>query len=643
MAILFPSDPSIGETFTAVGKTWTWNGSQWEGVPASTGGIPSGETADRPSNPNIGDQFYNGTLGVLELYTATGWLPATGANDFNVVLTGSETAVTLDKDYFSGAYTIASALDDQSFDIYLLDNLNNAAGYSNTPSINATGNFNKIVVYGGTAGDLLSFSYKTTFTTSVSTTDTILAPYVISVSATDLPNVDDTLTITGGNFANDIQVFFEGANSYSQQAKSVVYGSSTSIVVTRPDNLIEDNAPYTIRLVNPNSVSVSPTGSNRHLVQNITAGADPVWSTPAGSISRDYHGSPFSFNLAASDESDITYTITSGALPAGFSLNSSTGEISGNSTEVGSIYKTFTVQASDQSGNTSFRSFSLGKAADGGTEYTSGQYAYHAFTSNSTFQPLVDSLEVEFLLVAGGGGGGHQVGGGGGAGGLRGLSATLGSAGTSYPISVGAGGAAAPDGSTYATSGQNSSAFSLSASGGGRGGNHNATTSTPASGGSGGGGSGNSNGQNVDGASGNAGGYNPVEGFAGGSGYASQWAGGGGGGATAAGVNAAANNGGEGGNGSSAYSDWGLVTSTGENIDGTVWYAGGGGGCSSSGSPNSGGFGGGADGASNDQNTATISNFINGLAYTGGGGGGIRDVGPAGNGGSGVVIVRYLA
>lgn len=638
MAISFPLNPTTGDTYTAAGKTWTWNGAQWEGVPASTGGIPSGETGDRPSNPAIGDQFYNGTLGVLEIYTSTGWLPATGANDFNVVLTGSETAATLDKDYFPGAYTIFSALNDQSFDIYLLDGLDNAAGYSNTPSINATGNFNKIIVYGGTAGDLLSFSYKTTFTTSASTTDTVLSPYVVSVSATDLPNVDDTLTITGGNFANDIQVFFEGANSYSQQAKSVVYGSSTSIVVTRPDNLIEDNAPYSIRLVNPNSVSVSPTGSNRHIVQNITAGADPIWSTPAGSISRDYHGSPFSFNLAASDESDITYTITSGALPAGLSFNSSTGEISGNSTEAGSVYREFTVQASDQSGNASFRSFNLGKLAEGGTEYPSGLYIYHAFTSNSTFQPLVDNLDVEFLLVAGGGGGGTQVGGGGGAGGLRGLSATLGSAGTSYSISVGAGGAASPNNTTYATSGQNSSAFSLSTSGGGRGGNHNLASSVPASGGSGGGGGGNSSGQNTPGATGNAGGYNPPEGFAGGNGYASQWAGGGGGGATQAGLNAGPNDGGEGGNGSSAYSDWGLATSTGENVDGTVWYAGGGGGCSSSGSQNSGGFGGGGNGASNDQTGNT-----NGSAHTGGGGGAIRDSGTAGNGGSGVVVVRYLA
>ncbi len=37
------------------------------------GGVPKGETADRPASPSIGDVFYNGTLGVLEIYRSTGW------------------------------------------------------------------------------------------------------------------------------------------------------------------------------------------------------------------------------------------------------------------------------------------------------------------------------------------------------------------------------------------------------------------------------------------------------------------------------------------------------------------------------------------------------------------------------------------
>lgn len=38
------------------------------------GGVPKGATADRPASPSIGDVFYNGTLGCLEIYTSAGWV-----------------------------------------------------------------------------------------------------------------------------------------------------------------------------------------------------------------------------------------------------------------------------------------------------------------------------------------------------------------------------------------------------------------------------------------------------------------------------------------------------------------------------------------------------------------------------------------
>ena len=40
----------------------------------SLGGIPKGTTANRPTSPAVGDVFYNGTLGCLEIYTAQGWV-----------------------------------------------------------------------------------------------------------------------------------------------------------------------------------------------------------------------------------------------------------------------------------------------------------------------------------------------------------------------------------------------------------------------------------------------------------------------------------------------------------------------------------------------------------------------------------------
>jgi hypothetical protein len=56
---------------------------------SSISGTPKGATADRPANPSVGDTFNNGTLGVEEIYTASGWVAksAPGATPTNVVAT----------------------------------------------------------------------------------------------------------------------------------------------------------------------------------------------------------------------------------------------------------------------------------------------------------------------------------------------------------------------------------------------------------------------------------------------------------------------------------------------------------------------------------------------------------------------------
>jgi hypothetical protein len=59
------------------------------------GGVPKGATEDRPSSPSIGDVFYNGDLGYLEMYTAQGWFasaPVLPGQPTSVVATNSGTS-----------------------------------------------------------------------------------------------------------------------------------------------------------------------------------------------------------------------------------------------------------------------------------------------------------------------------------------------------------------------------------------------------------------------------------------------------------------------------------------------------------------------------------------------------------------------
>src|SRR6056300_1126460 len=133
--------------------------------------------------------------------------------------------------------------------------------------------------------------------------------------------------------------------------------------------------------------------------------------------------------------------------------------------------------------------------ATGGTVTTSGDYKIHTFTGDGCF--VVSSVgnpggsdSVDYLVVAGGGSGGgsdnRAKGGGGGAGGYRESSGTasgcytaspLGAcvsalpvSATTYPVTVGAGGADQPTDSTDGNSGSNSVFSTITSTGGGGGG-----------------------------------------------------------------------------------------------------------------------------------------------------------------------------
>jgi len=291
--------------------------------------------------------------------------------------------------------------------------------------------------------------------------------------------------------------------------------------------------------------------------------------------------------------------------------------------------------------------------ATGGTPSageTSGDYKYHTFTGPGTFcissvgpGSPVQSDEVSYIVVAGGGSGGSASAngaGGGGAGGFRegkqpsdpytasplDSTVSLTVTATSYPITVGGGGAqpAIPE---NGQSGSNSSFSTITSNSGGGAGKDHEVGQPGGSGGGGGGG----NAPGEPGGTGNTPPTSPSQGFPGGTGGSPspdrQSAGGGG--ATAAGTNGA--------NPSSGPGGAGATTS----INGTpTARAGGGGGGGTGDTPGASGAGGagggGAGGLGGSPNRGTA-----GTVNTGGGGGGGSCSNGGGGGGSGVVIIRY--
>jgi hypothetical protein len=329
----------------------------------------------------------------------------------------------------------------------------------------------------------------------------------------------------------------------------------------------------------------------------------------------------------------VSYSIQSGSLPAGLTLNSSTGAFVGTATEqVSSVVSNFTVRITvTETGTTSDRAFSitvnpdaLYVAASGGTETTSGDFKIHTFTGPGTFTVscagnAAGSNSVDYLVVAGGGGGGGDGAGGGGAGGYRISYPNPGTGGLpvsaqGYPITVGGGGPAG-----YPTPGANgsNSVFSsiTSSGGGGGGGGNNSPNRAGQAGGSGGGGG-------ARGGSTGAGNTPPVSPPQGNPG-----------------ANPPADtSGGGGGAGGSASNQNGGSSSTSDINASSVARAGGGGGGGGPGGPGGSGGGGGASAGTPPGGP----NASNASANTGSGaGGGGMSSRTGGAGGSGIVIIRY--
>lgn len=398
-----------------------------------------------------------------------------------------------------------------------------------------------------------------------------VVPKVSSVSITDnsYTVLDDTAVDTSGGY---IKVTGSGFTAGCSVLVGTTPATSTTFISeseVRAQVPAQSAGTYIVYVVNSD-------GGTATRVNGITYSATPTWTT-ASALPNATTNVAYSYQLSANGAT--TYSLQSGStLPSGATLSSG-GLLSGNTSVGSDTTYSFTVLATDAELQDSPRTFSLS-------------------VNNIQLVP------VEYLVLAGGGGGGLYFGGGGGAGGYRTANNFNVTVGTTYTITVGAGGSGWVGGGVVATSGSLSTFSTITSAGGGHGA-HSDPDTNAANGGSGGGGNGYNN---TTGGLGNTPSTSPSQGNNGANGvYNSR--GGGGGGAGSAGN---ADNGGAG-----VYS----------SISGTTdSYAGGG--AAHSGVADAVGGGGGPG--------------VNGSASRGGGGGGYTGtVSRAGNGGSGVVIIRY--
>ena len=219
-------------------------------------------------------------------------------------------------------------------------------------------------------------------------------------------NDGNTITITGRNFKSDASVTFKGTDESTYTGANVSVASHTSMTVEIPTGMTA--AITSSNTLDPFDVIVTNVADNLagELSNSLEWLPTPTFTVPSGSLGYIYYDnasitaiaggnssslSTNSYQLDAvsldTDDSVGNYTVTAGSLPAGISLNSGTGALSGSVTApaAGSDVSTFTVEATATSGSetkTETREYSIETR---GTKVTSVSPTNYDGSAGSTF------------------------------------------------------------------------------------------------------------------------------------------------------------------------------------------------------------------------------------------------------------------
>jgi len=186
-------------------------------------------------------------------------------------------------------------------------------------------------------------------------------PTLSSVSPTEIQTAlggNETFTLTGGNFQSGATVTFIDVNGTSFNADTVTVNSSSSITVVKTrSSFSNSNEPYDIRITNTSGLSA--------LIENtIDVDNTPSWNTASGSLGSIFSndtGNHFTVSATDPDGDTVAYSETGGTVLSGqnLTLNSSSGVISGDPTDVSSdTTLSFTLRAT-AGGKTADRAFTI--------------------------------------------------------------------------------------------------------------------------------------------------------------------------------------------------------------------------------------------------------------------------------------------
>ncbi len=161
------------------------------------------------------------------------------------------------------------------------------------------------------------------------------------------PAGGQSLIINGSTFNTGVTVTIDGTTP-----SSITRNSATQLTVTAPAK-----SAGTYALV----ITISDGGTSTS-ANAVSYNGVPAFTNAAGSLGSVAEGGTANFSAAATepDGGAIGYTITSGALPTGLSINASTGAITGTAPSVSAdTTSNFTVTATDNENQSTSRAYSI--------------------------------------------------------------------------------------------------------------------------------------------------------------------------------------------------------------------------------------------------------------------------------------------
>ena len=282
--------------------------------PINLGGATTFGVLGASAVTNTGPSVINGDVGVSPGTSITGF-PVPGS--FTGTLHQTDAVAGQAQSDLTTAFNVAAGLTPTS------SGLGDLSGLSLTPGVYSGGE--------------LSLSGNLTLAGSATSV------WVFQAASTLITASASTITLTGG--ATSCNVFWQVGSSATLGSSSDFVGTimaNQSITATTGANiagrLLASNAAVTL---DDNTITV-PTGCD-------PAGSVITSDSPAitsGTPTPATVGTPYSFTVTASGIPAPTVAVTVGSLPAGLSLNGTTGLISGTPTAAGT--STFTITASNE-------------------------------------------------------------------------------------------------------------------------------------------------------------------------------------------------------------------------------------------------------------------------------------------------------